>query len=470
MAMNGIKFQNIKNYNQNKPAIFDWESFLVAVEKGEVETVILAGVDLQGRLYGKKVPVGYFIEDLKDGIHTCALNFAWDISLTIGEFDYCNINTGFHDIKTVPDLNTLRMYPWVEKTAFVMCDAFDEEGNRVEIAPRSILTKQIEKAEKMGYSAQAASELEFHLYKETPESIREKNFHEPKPLFPYPVDYSIYRLNVDDWFLKQLTRNLELANIPVDSLKGEWGLGQVELNIKHSEILEMADRTALYKSGVKEMAIFNDLMATFMAKPTTTSAGSGGHTHISLWDLAGHTNLFWDPDGEYQLSKVGRHFLGGMLSLAKDFMLFYAPYINSYKRMADNSAGAPNTVSWGIDNRAASFRSVGRNNACRLENRISGADCNYYLVLTACLASGLYGIEHEIEPPKPVYGDSGNLNLPKLPENLIDAIDAFDKSQVVRSILGDKVVDHYLTAAKLEVKQYFTEVTDWERRKYFEFI
>lgn len=322
----------------------------------------------------------------------------------------------------------------------------------------------------MGFSAQAASELEFHLYKETPESIQEKNFHDPKPLFPYPVDYSIYRLNVDDWFLKQLTRNLELANIPVDSLKGEWGLGQVELNIQHSEILEMADRTAVYKSGIKEMAILNDIMATFMAKVSTTSAGSGGHTHISLWDLEGRTNLFWDPDGEHQLSKIGRHFLGGMLALSKDFMLFYAPYINSYKRLADTSAGAPDTVSWGIDNRAASFRTVGRKNACRIENRISGADINYFLVLSACLASGLYGIENEIEPPAPVKGDLSGLNLPKLPTNLLDAIEAFDKSPIVRSILGDEVVEHYLTAARLEVKQYFTEVTDWERRKYFEFI
>jgi glutamine synthetase len=462
--------QNIKNYNQNKPPITDWESFLVAVEKGEVDTVILAGVDMQGRLYGKKVPVGHFIESLKDGIHTCALNFAWDISLTLGEFDYCNVNTGFHDIKTTPDLNTLRLYPWVEKTALVMCDAYDDEGNPVEVAPRTILKKQIGKAQKMGYSVQAASELEFHLYKETPESIREKNFHEPKPLFPYPVDYSIYRLNVDDWFLKQLTRNLDLANVPVDSLKGEWGLGQVELNIKHSEILEMADRTAIYKGGIKEMAILNNIMATFMAKVSSNSAGSGGHTHISLWDLNGDKNLFWDQDGEFQLSKIGRHFLGGMLALSRDFMLFYAPYINSYKRLADTTAGAPDTVSWGIDNRAASSRTVGRKNASRIENRISGADINYHLVLSACLAAGLYGIENEIEPPAPVKGDLSSLDLPKLPSNLLEAIEAFDKSLVVRSILGDEVVEHYLTAARLEVKQYFTEVTDWERRKYFEFI
>ncbi|MHA6253221.1 glutamine synthetase family protein [Oceanobacillus sp. CAU 1775] len=447
-----------------------WDGFLEVFNKGEIDSVILAGIDMQGRLYGKKVPAQFFVDDLKNGVNTCALNFAWDISLTIGEFEYCNANTGFHDIQAKPILSTLRYYPWVEKTALVICDAYNEDKSLVDVAPRTILKKQVEKAKELGYSVQAASELEFHVYKETPESIREKNFENLTPLFPYPIDYSIYRLNVDDWFLKQLTHNLELANVPVDSIKGEWGLGQLELNVRHSEVLEMADRTAVYRNGIKEMSVLNQLMSTFMAKPATDASGSGGHAHVSLWNLEGTKNLFESPDGNKQLSKTGRNFLGGLLKLAPEFMLIYAPYINSYKRLADNEAGAPNTVTWGIDNRVTSFRTVGRGKATRIENRVPGADCNYYLVFAAIIASGLYGIENEIEPPNPVSGDITKLDVPKLPSNLFEAIEKFEKSEVVKEILGDKVFEHYLAAAKLELNQYFTEVTDFERKKYFEFI
>ncbi|MFM1655244.1 glutamine synthetase family protein [Brevibacillus sp. B_LB10_24] len=440
------------------------------VKSGDIQTVTVAGVDMQGKLFGKKVPAGHFLEDAKDGIHTCAINFIWDVSLKFAEnYSFCNFETGLHDMKVVPDLSTLRTYPWIDKTALVLGDIYNKDGSEVSIAPRNMLKKQLAKANRMGYTAYAASEMEFYIFKETSESAREKNFANLKPLFSYPIDYSIYRLNVDDWFLSQLSRYLEEAGVPLEAIKGEWGNGQVELNVKYAEALEMADRTAIYKNGIKEIAALNDLMVTFMAKHDTNDSGSSGHTHISLWDESG-ANVFYDPDQKYGLSETGRHFLGGMMALAPEFMLFYAPYINSYKRLA-NTGGAPNTLTWGEDNRTVSFRVDGKGKACRIENRIPGADVNHYLVLAACLASGLYGIENRIEIGEPTRGDASNTpGVQRLPGNLAEAIALLEKSEIARTLLGEEVVEHYLTAARNELNDYFFEVTDWERKKYFEFI
>ncbi len=451
-------------------AKLDLHTFEQQVQQGKYEQVIVAGVDMQGKLFGKKVPAQYFLEDAKDGIHTCAINLIWDVSLKFAEnYTFCNFETGLQDMKVIPDLATLRPYPWIEKTAIVLGDLYNKDGSEVPMAPRNMLKKQLQKARQLGYQTFAASELEFYIFRETSESAREKNFANLKPLFQYPIDYSIYRLNVDDWFLRQLAPNLEAAGIPVESLKGEFGNGQVELNVKYAEALEMADRTAIFKNGLKEIAALNDLMITFMAKHDTNDSGSSGHTHISLWDEAGN-NLFYDAQDAYGLSQTARYFLGGMMALAPDLMLFYAPYVNSYKRLA-NTGGAPNTLTWGTDNRTTAFRIDGKGKSCRIENRIPGSDANHFLVLTACLASGLYGIEHKIDIAAPTTGDASRApGVQRLPANPVEAIQRLENSEIARQLLGDDVVDHYLTAAKNELNDYFVEVTDWERRKYFEFI
>lgn len=443
------------------------ESF---INEGKIESIIIAGVDMQGKLFGKKVPAKYFLDIKNEGVYTCAVNLAWDVSLNFtNNYEFCNLETGLNDMKLVPDLSTLRLYPWVEKTAIVLGDLFNKNQEPVNVSPRNILKKQIKKAASLGYSAFAASELEFFVYKENPESIREKGFNNLKPLFPYPIDYSISRLNMDDWFLSKIVKNFEIANIDVESVKGEWGKGQYEINLKYTDSLTMADQTAIYKNGTKEIAAFNDLMVTFMAKPETNDSGSSGHTHISLWDQSG-SPLFWDPNGQYQLSETGRYFLGGMMALAPELMVFYAPYINSYKRLA-NTGGAPNTLTWGMDNRTTSFRVDGKNQSCRIENRIPGADSNHYLVLSACIASGLYGIKNKIDIPDPIMGNASEIaEVQRLPKTLLEATDLLEKSKIARELFGEDVVEHYLTAAKNEINDYFLEVTDWERRKYFEFI
>ncbi len=449
----------------------DFKELQELINRGEIDTVIIAAVDMQGKLFGKRVPAHYFLEIAQEGVHTCTINLIWDVSLNFASnYKFSNWNTGLHDMKAVPDLSTLRRCPWSDKTVLVLSDLYNEDNSPVEVAPRNMLKKQLEKARQMGFKVFAASEIEFYLFKETSDSVREKSFANLKPLFDYPIDYSLYRLTVDDWFLGQVVRNLEAAGVPVEALKGEWGMGQIELNLRYCEALEMADRTAVYKNGIKEMAALNNLMATFMAKPHSNDSGSSCHTHISLWDLDGKENLFWNADNEYQLSDTGRYFLGGMMSHAPEFMIFYAHYINSYKRLA-NTAGAPNTLTWGFDNRTVGFRCAGHGKGRRIENRIPGADANLYLVLTACLASGLYGIENKIDVPAPILGDAYTMpGIVRLPSNLTEAASLLENSKIAGKLIGESAIEHYLIATKNEIADYFSEVTDWERRKYFEFI
>src|SRR5690625_191732 len=291
------------------------DEFKELVNNGELEQVIVAGVDMQGRLFGKRVPTSHFLTIMDSGVNTAALNYTWDISLEFVDVDLCNWDTGIQDMHLDLDLDTLRTYPWSEKTAIVHTNSYNKDGSKVTVSPRNMLKKQLSRLEEMGMTAKAASEFEFYIFKETSETANQKKFDDLKPLFNYPIDYSLYRLTVDNWFLGKVTNYLEDAGIPVESIKGEWGNGQVELNIKYAEALEMADRTAIYKTGVKEIAALNDLMVTFMAKYSNDDNGSSGHTHFSLWDAEGKKNLMYDDEAQSKFSETGRYFLGGMLKL-----------------------------------------------------------------------------------------------------------------------------------------------------------
>jgi glutamine synthetase len=440
------------------------------IEEGLVDTVIMAGVDLQGRLYGKRLVAKTFLTHFQGGIATCACNFGWDMDLVlIPGMKFTGWHTGYGDMHAKPDYNTLRAYPWMEKTVIVLCDTCTEEGDLIDIAPRTILRRQVEKAEKMGFIPYMASELEFHLYKENFDAARARDYRDLEPLFRNYGDYSIFRTSMDEWILRIFRNGLSDAGIDVESVKGEWGFGQLELGVVYQDALTMADWHALVKQGVKEMAALNGLVATFMAKPSTNDSGSGLHIHMSLWDKKTRKSMYWDKNKDYNMSDTMRHSLGGMMQLARDFQVFYAPYINSYKRYSYQSF-APYNIAWGGDNRTVTFRVCGSHNACRIENRIPGADANPYLALGACLGSALYGVQNKLEPVgEYCAADAYELkDAPLFARNLPDALRNFDNSEIAREILGDDVVDHYVKLMAWECERYFTDVTDWERKKYFE--
>lgn len=448
----------------------DRKEFVKLVEKGEIETVIVAGIDMQGRLYGKRLSARMFVSDFSGGVHACSCNFGWDMDqILIPGLDFTGWHTGYQDMKAVPDFNTLRMYPWFEKTAIVICDSCDDKGKPLAIAPRTILRRQQEKAHKMGYKPFMASELEFFLFKENIDSSRDKGYAGLEPLSKYYSDYSVFRSSMDEWILGPIRRHLDAMGLEVESTKGEWGFGQAEIGIKYSEALEMGDRHMLVKQGVKEIAALNGIQATFMAKYKTEDSGSGLHIHVSLWDKAGKKTAFWDPKKKHNMSDTMRHFLGGMTQLTKDVQYFYAPLINSYKRYSPKSF-APYNIGWGGDNRTTTYRYCGHGNGFRIENRIPGSDANGPLALAACLGAGLYGIQKKLEPVGPfIAGDSyEEKSLPKLAMTLDEAVRNLDNSKAAREIFSDEVVDHYVKHGAWEVEQFNTNVTDWERRKYFE--
>lgn len=440
------------------------------VEEDRIQTVIIAGVDMQGRLFGKRFCAQTFLDSFKGGAGTCSCNLGWDMDLElIPGLEFTGWHTGYQDMMAIPDFETLRIYPWFEKTAIVLCDSAHEDGSLVSIAPRTILRRQTEKAGNMGYIPFMASELEFFLFNETVDSARKKDYKDLEPISKNYSDYSIFRTSLDEWITMPIREGLNDLGLEVESTKGEWGHGQVELAIKYAEAVEMGDRHALMKNSIKEIAALNGLMATFMAKHSTDASGSGLHIHTSLWDNTGKKNAFYNSKDEHGMSELMRHFMGGMMHLAQDMQFFYAPTINSYKRYCKQSF-APYNISWGGDNRTVTFRICGHGSGCRIENRIPGADVCSYLSLAACLGSGLYGIENKLEPIGPfITGDSyAQESLPELPRNMMAAVKNLDESKPAREIFGDDVVDHYVKVGQWEIEKFLTSVTDWERRKYFE--
>jgi len=439
------------------------------VQEGAVDTVIVAGVDLQGRLYGKRCAAQALLRDMAEGIRTCDCNFGWDIErMLIPGLDFTGWHTGYGDMAAVPDWTTLRLYPWFPKTALVLCDTGHEDGTPVAIAPRTILRRQVERAADAGFAVKAASEIEFFLFRETLESSRDKDYDELETISRYISDYSVFRSSMDEWLLGELRRNLDGAGVEVECNKSEWGHGQQEVNLVHTDAFEMADRHVIFKNGVREMAALNGVQASFMAKWHTEHSSSGCHIHMSLW--RGDEPVFPDPHGEQGRSATMRHFLGGMMALARDLQLLYAPTINSYKRYGDETF-APTRVTWGGDNRTVAFRTCGHGASTRIENRVPGADVNAPLAYAAMLASGLYGIENEMEPLGPfVEANAYAADAPPLHGSLMDATAAFEASDVARQLLGDGVVDHYAAIARWEIDEFMKEVTDWERRRYFELI
>lgn len=443
------------------------------VEQEEIETIIVAFTDHYGRLVGKRFDPDFFLESaVKDGTHGCDYLLTTDMEMEPVEgYKFANWELGYGDFHLVPDMKTLRIADWLEKTALVLCDLENENTHApVDVAPRSILRQQIGNAIKSGYSCFAASELEYFMFENNYREAFENNYHNLKPTGWYLEDYHILQGTRTENFTAAARRHLKKSGIPVENSKGEWGLGQHELNVKYSEALDMADRHVVFKQCLKELADRMGISLTFMAKYHEDQAGSSCHIHVSLWSK--NENVFAGKKkiGPVMGSDVFRWFLGGWIAHVPDVMPFYAPTVNSYKRYVDAS-WAPTRLAWSYDNRTAGFRVVGHGKSLRIECRIPGADCNPYLAYAAALASGLDGIKNKIEPPEIFEGDIyAAKHLPRVPYSLAEAVDKFEQSDFAKNVFGKNVVEHYSHFFKKEVEAYSFAVTDWERKRYFERI
>jgi glutamine synthetase len=443
-----------------------------AVQKEEIETVLIVFSDMYGRFMGKRIDAEFFIDEAKDGVGACNYLLATDMDMSnVPGFEFTSWESGYGDFHLVPDFATLRNASWLFKTALVICDVTDEKTHElVNIAPRSLLKKQLAKATEAGFSAMAASELEYFTFKETYDEAFKLDYQDLEPTGNHIEDYHITQGTREEPLHGELRYHLKHSGIPVETSKGECGLGQHELNIRYADALTMADRHCIFKQCAKDVADAQELSLTFMAKPLQSQSGSSCHIHFSLWmkdinAFAGKENI-----ADIECSDIFRYFLGGWMKHMEAFMVFYAPTINSYKRFQDAS-WAPTRLAWSNDNRTAGFRIVGHGQSLRIECRIPGADINPYLAYTAALASGLDGIKNKIEPPEHFSGDVyAAVEIPHVPMSLEHAVQLFEESDFTKEALGEDVVTHYAHFYYNEINRFNNAVTDWERKQYFEQI
>ncbi|MCH8125025.1 glutamine synthetase [candidate division KSB1 bacterium] len=445
------------------------------VENGNIDTILTVFPDMYGRLVGKRITSHFFLDHVSgQGMHACDYLLACDMEMDpVPGYKFSSWETGYGDFSVVPDMATLRRASWLPKAAMVMCDLYSADGEKVvEIAPRRILQKQIDRARSMGFEPMAGSELEFFIFKETLDSAKEKNYLKLQTFGWYIEDYHILQGTKEEDLVGRIRNCMDESGVPVEFSKGEWGPGQHEINLKYSDFMEMADRHSIYKHAAKEIAFQKELSITFMAKWDEKLAGSSMHLHVSLWDELKKENQFKGTHkiGPVKGSDVFRWFLGGWMYHAQEIAIFYAPNVNSYKRYQAGSF-APTKIAWSYDNRTAGFRIVGKENTLRIECRIPGADANPYLAFAATLAAGLDGIDNKIEPPD-VF--TGNVylakDLPEVPNNLRDAIKILEKSKFAHKAFGNEVVDHYLHFFSIEQSKFDQVVTNWERERFFERI
>ena len=438
------------------------EELRSAVDDGSIDTVVLAFTDMQGRLLGKRLHAEYFLEQNvgEHGVEACTYLLALDMEMdTVRGYELANWEQGYGDFSLVPDATTLRRIPWLDGTAFMLCDVAWLDGSPVNPSPRQVLKRQVERAEALGFTPMFGSELEFYLFKETYAEAHAKGYQELTPSVPYILDYHILATSYDEPVIRQIRNGMQAAGIPVENSKGEAWPGQHEINFRFADAVTMADNHTLYKNGAKEIAHKNGCSLTFMAKPDHTWIGNSCHIHSSLWS-----------DGESAFageSDVFKKYLAGQIAGLKELAVFVAPTVNSYKRYAVGS-WAPTTLAWGHDNRTCGFRIVGHGRSVRTETRIPGGDVNPYLAFAALLAAGLYGLENDLELPPPLEGNAYESDAERFPHSLRDAIEGLETGTIARAAFGDDVVDHYLNYARTEQRLFDTVVTNYERERMFE--
>jgi glutamine synthetase len=440
------------------------------VKEGAIDTVIAALPDMQGRLMGKRFQAEFFIASAWEETHCCNYLLATDFEMeTVEGYASTGWSSGYGDYTMKPDLSTLRVIPWLEGTALVLCDVLDHKTHApVPHAPRSVLKKQLARLDKHGLTTAIATELEFFVFRESFEDLRDQRYQDMTLSSAYNEDYHIFQTTKEETLMRKIRTGLQGAGINVENTKGEASAGQAEVNVCYCEALEMADNHVLVKNSVKEIAFLNGNAISFMAKWDTDAAGSSSHIHQSLRKKDG-TPIFFDPAAQYGMSKTMQHYLAGLLTYADDTTYFLAPYINSYKRFSD-ATFAPTKAIWSIDNRTAGYRIVAPDSASvRVECRVGGSDLNPYLAIAGQLAAGLKGIEEKLSLEEAFSGNAYQAEgLREIPRTLRAATIALSNSSMLREAMGDEVIDHYVRAAEWEQEDFDHKVTDYERARGFE--
>jgi glutamine synthetase len=437
-----------------------------AIAAGEIDTVIVAFADAQGRLVGKRVSARFFQDEvLHHGAEACNYLLSVDVDMnTVDGYAMSSWERGYGDMMLLPDPATLRRIPWHPGSALVMADLAWEGGDPVVQSPRDILKRQRSRLAERGLVAYSGTELEFIVFDDSYRDAWARGYRDLTPSTDYNVDYDLLASGRLEPLLRDIRLSMDGAGMYCEGVKGECNFGQQEIAFRYAEVLETADQHAIYKNGAKTIAGNHGKALTFMAK-FNEREGNSCHVHLSVRSESGEAVMA--GDGAHGFSPFMGHWIAGILATLREFTLLYAPTINSYKRYAKGSF-APTGVAWGVDNRTCALRVVGHGSLLRVENRVPGGDVNPYLGLSAIIAGGLHGIEQELELPDPVAGNAYTSGVDQLPTTLRDAAELFAESAVARAAFGDEMVDHYLNQARIEVQAFDAAVTDWERVRGFE--
>ena len=459
-----------KAHADKHPKLLELETM---VRDGRIDTIVVAITDMQGRLMGKRVQAEAFLNGVIDhGAHFCTYLLGTDMEMTTPEgFRLMNWETGYGDWIASPIWDSLRIPPWLEKTALVLADTIDEETDtEIPISPRTILKRQVARAAELGFALKAGSEFEFYVLQDSWEDMSRAGWAVPRTFGYYNEDYHLLQATKAEPLHRLLRNQMTAAGVPIEFSKGEAAPGQHEVNIRYDHVLESADRSVIFKHGAKEIAYLNGWGLTFMAKPDHRWTGSSGHLHMSVWDTADTHSLMHEEGSErpYGMSDTMAWFLAGMMALSRELAIFIAPNINSYKRYASLS-WAPVNIVWGRDNRTTGFRVVGRGQGLHVEDRFPGGDMNAYLTYAAMIGAGLWGVERKLEPADEFRGNGYvATGVPRMPRALYEAIGELERSEAAVEIFGQDVVDHYLNAARVEQQIYDSMVHNWDRERYLE--
>ncbi|WBU37835.1 glutamine synthetase family protein [Homoserinibacter sp. YIM 151385] len=436
------------------------------ISRREIDTVILAFADMQGRLVGKRVAGRLFAEEVAaHGAEACNYLLAVDVEMnTVDGYAISSWETGYGDMILKPDFDTLRLVPWLPGSALVMADLLTMDERPVAPSPREILKRQIGRLAERGLTPFVGTELEFIVFDESYRGAWAKKYEGLTPASDYNIDYALMASTRMEPLLREIRLGMEGAGMYCEGVKGECNLGQQEIAFRYAEALATCDNHVIYKNGAKEIADQHGKALTFMAK-FNEREGNSCHIHLSVRGADGEAVMA--GEGEHGFSRLMEHWIAGLVHTMREFSLLFAPNINSYKRFAEGSF-APTAVAWGNDNRTCALRVVGRGQSLRVENRVPGGDVNPYLATAAIIAGGLYGIEHELELPAPLAGSAYGSDAPRVPTTLREAAELFERSEIAREVFGAEVVEHYVNNARVELTAFDAAVTDWERVRGFE--
>jgi glutamine synthetase len=442
------------------------EQLTALVEAREIDTVIIAFTDMQGRLVGKRASARLFLEDIAEhGAECCNYLLAVDVeNNTVDGYPMSSWETGYGDMAMHPDLSTLRLVPWLTATALVLADLTLLDETPVAESPREILKTQIARLAERGLVPFVGTELEFLVFDNSYRDAWAKGYTGLTPASDYNIDYALLASTRMEPLLRDIRNGMDGAGMYCEGVKGECNLGQQEIAFRYTDALSTCDNHSIYKNGAKEIADQHGKALTFMAK-FNEREGNSCHIHLSVRGTDGDAVMA--GGGQYGFSKLMEHWLAGLIATTRELSLFFAPNINSYKRYVEGSF-APTAIAWGLDNRTCALRVVGHGAGLRVENRVPGGDVNQYLAVAALIAGGLYGIENELELEPIFEGNAYGSDAPRVPTTLRDAAELFSASAVARAAFGDAVVDHYLNNARVEQRAYDAAITDWERVRGFE--